>query len=273
MDGTLIAEHSSPGLLLEFVGVPGVGKSTVSHAVADILRAAGIPCSEPTYEIDHGRSSSERTKRKLKLAGFGTIRRSERVAPWLGAIGASGQGSLSEAAKATLNWCYLIETARRAALLPGVHVFDQGLCQAWWSLEYGALTPRGLPHELARKLFLPPEGFTVVVALRASVAAALERLGGRTGGASRVDRDLRIARSPDPAVHAASVFEELVEAVTGISAAGSLRLISVDNERSDDIAATALTIAALIEEEYRSRAGSPSIRRGAPVRSGYPASA
>ena len=38
---------------IEFFGLPGCGKSTISHKVASVLRRQGNKVIEPTYYIDH----------------------------------------------------------------------------------------------------------------------------------------------------------------------------------------------------------------------------
>lgn len=50
---------------IEFYGMPGCGKSTISHQVADRLRAEGVSVSEPTYDVDHRYSSIRRKIHKL----------------------------------------------------------------------------------------------------------------------------------------------------------------------------------------------------------------
>lgn len=55
-------------VFLEFYGLPGSGKSEVSHLVAEYLRQMGKTVSEPSYEADH---VFEKGKRKLwKLCGL-----------------------------------------------------------------------------------------------------------------------------------------------------------------------------------------------------------
>src|SRR6266700_4379553 len=54
-----------PGVYVEFVGLPGAGKSVASRRVADSLRHRGLTVTEPTYHMDHvlrpaGRRSEER---------------------------------------------------------------------------------------------------------------------------------------------------------------------------------------------------------------------
>ena len=40
-------------VFLEFYGLPGCGKSTISHMVAEKLRKCNKTVSEPTYDVDH----------------------------------------------------------------------------------------------------------------------------------------------------------------------------------------------------------------------------
>lgn len=53
-------------LFIEFYGLPGCGKSTISHKLAGRLRSLGKTVSEPTYDIDHG---CGRIARKIRKTG------------------------------------------------------------------------------------------------------------------------------------------------------------------------------------------------------------
>ena len=56
------------GLVLDFFGIPGCGKSTVSHLLAEELRKKGTIISEPSYDTDHNLSPVSR--KSIKLVGF-----------------------------------------------------------------------------------------------------------------------------------------------------------------------------------------------------------
>lgn len=43
----------SKSLFIEFYGLPGCGKSTISHTVAKLLRKKGYSVEEPSHDIDH----------------------------------------------------------------------------------------------------------------------------------------------------------------------------------------------------------------------------
>ena len=53
-------------VFLEFYGLPGCGKSTISHIVADELRKYGKNVDEPTFDTDH--KYCESIRKVIKLA-------------------------------------------------------------------------------------------------------------------------------------------------------------------------------------------------------------
>ena len=53
-------------MFVEFYGLPGSGKSTISHLVAEELRRQGKTVQEPTYDTDHKYSPSVRKGIKLQ---------------------------------------------------------------------------------------------------------------------------------------------------------------------------------------------------------------
>ena len=54
---------------IEFYGLPGSGKSTLSHIVAERLRSEGYAVEEPSYDIDHQHPLPKRVK-KFAIGGF-----------------------------------------------------------------------------------------------------------------------------------------------------------------------------------------------------------
>lgn len=53
---------------IEFYGLPGCGKSTVSHMLAECLREKGYAVNEPTYVLDHQYSKVGRRIKKVWLS-------------------------------------------------------------------------------------------------------------------------------------------------------------------------------------------------------------
>ena len=55
-------------VILEFFGMPGSGKSTVSHLLAERLRGNGYTVIEPSWLIDNKKSKVKRLCKKMLLA-------------------------------------------------------------------------------------------------------------------------------------------------------------------------------------------------------------
>ena len=61
-----MADHLIP--YVEFVGLPGSGKSYYSHKVAEKLRGEGYMIAEPSWELDHTYGKYSRAIKKLMMA-------------------------------------------------------------------------------------------------------------------------------------------------------------------------------------------------------------
>lgn len=57
-------------VFFEFFGLPGCGKSTVSHAVARLLREEGYTVEEPSFTIDHQRRIIRKIKKIAIAVGW-----------------------------------------------------------------------------------------------------------------------------------------------------------------------------------------------------------
>lgn len=54
-------------MIIDFYGIPGCGKSTASHLLADLYRKKGKSVSEPTYKLDHDNNVYTRKLKKLLI--------------------------------------------------------------------------------------------------------------------------------------------------------------------------------------------------------------
>lgn len=183
------------GLVVEFVGLPGSGKSTVSHAAAEVLRLRGHRVHEPTFRTDRLPSPAARRVRKAILASVGLAAGPAGAVSDLAAIRRSAAPAPGGWATGGLNWLYVSRTARRAARRPGIHLLDQGVLQALWSVLYAtdredAETDAWTDAWARRAAGRIPSG-TVAVVLDAADDELHRRLGARTGGGSRLDAEIR----------------------------------------------------------------------------------
>jgi hypothetical protein len=232
--------------LVEFAGLPGSGKSVVSQALAAFLAASGTRVTTPSHELDHRLPTSRRLARKLSYAATGAIRRPDRAVGWIGAVARSRQFNLSALLSASTNWLYVAESIRRRNAEPGVHIFDQGLFQALWSLGYEAAALDAAWPELVARLTeaLPPRLLVVIV--EANVSLIRGRIEHRTDGASRLDRDLSLRTWDLSLERAQAVFDRVVTEATQLAATRRISLLQVRNDEATAPPAAAAAIAAVI---------------------------
>ena len=219
-------------MVVEFVGMPGSGKSTIAHAVAELLRAGGHEVSEPTWTIDRLPSGSDRRLSKLRVAATEGLSRPGRSLAGAGAVLATSQSNPVGYPSGIVNWVYLAGLYRNAARHPGITLFDQGVLQAIWSVVYGSESRRGLAVESWVALAgerLPADSLAVFV--EADDETIRSRLARRTVSRSRLGAAM--ARSEEEAERALARGRDAldyVERVAGqLEQAGRLRIRRVDS--------------------------------------------
>ena len=78
---------------------------------------------------------------KLWLAARGWARNPRESRFWMQTLVAAHQDGARWPRTVALNWFYLIGSLQRWSGVSGVHVFDQGLLQALWSILFLAIQP------------------------------------------------------------------------------------------------------------------------------------
>lgn len=226
--------------------MPGSGKSTISHAVAGLLRDQGEAVFEPTRIIDRLPSGRSRRTQKLKLAAAECLRSPGRTIEGAGAILRTSQASPGGYSLSILNWLYLAGLYRQAERQPGVSLFDQGILQAVWSVAAG---PGSLPEQesdswadRAAEVVLPD---AVAVFVDADDPVLRSRLAGRTGGMSRLDAAIGESEgAAEEAFRSGRAALALVSEVAHrLENEGRLRIVSV-NSGTRDVRSLADEIAA-----------------------------
>jgi len=229
-------------VIVEFVGMPGSGKSTLARATARLLRARGTQVWEPTYLLDHQTAPGLRQLRKLTYATRGLLANRSAAVAFSAAALRSEQRHARDLGSVTLNWWYLLDVHRRAASTSGVHLLDQGLLQALWSLGYAARNPETV-LDGASMLLPRVRAPYVVVSLRVGHEIAFERLRARPNGASRLDREIDAGRTA-AALARATMMTDAVEKLAGrLAEAGLITLVQLDNEARDGLMPNALALA------------------------------
>jgi len=233
-------------LLVEFVGLPGAGKSTLASAVALRLTRRGVAVRNvgSLYPDTSWRVRARKMARGLRE----TLSRPHNAFRSGRAVLASGQRSLVDAAKALHNWLFVSSLVEENG---GEHVvlLDEGIFQALWSIGYsgrdGALA--ALLHDLY-PLFPPPD---LVVIVDVGPATAAARLARRPFGGSRLER--ASADDPHAFVRAVQVWQELRRFVEGLSPdSHGVGVATVDNN-GEGVDGNADALTARIEHLWAGR--------------------
>lgn len=201
-------------LIVELLGAPGVGKSTLLPALVERLH------SLPLQAAPH----LDRVQQALGFARF-VARNPLLLARMTAAIVATKQptGDLSWVTRTWVKRCWRHAELRRR---PGLHLVDAGLAQALWSISFRAGAQLG-PRLVAGPL---PD---LVLVVDATLATMTRRLAMRPGQQSRLERgagDLDRAR-------------EQVAAVQRLLERAGVETVTVDNERDEDRERTAAVLA------------------------------
>lgn len=231
-------------VVIEFVGLPGVGKSTLSHRVAEILQQRGWQVDQPTYSVDHKMRTWERLLLKLRLVSGEAILHPACAVRSVKAILATRQASAADFIRLTVNWLFMSSLLRKTDRRTGVHMFDEGLLNALWSIGFSARSADtvGILGELARQRTTP----VVVALIEADIAAVRERLDLRRNGHSRLER---AGPADDAWARARRALQQLKATLQMLTHEGAdIQVVAVRNRGSEDPEAGVQRLAAAFEE-------------------------
>ena len=186
MNASARSESAAPAFIVEFVGLPGCGKSIVSHAVAENLRGSQPGISERSFEIAHRSGALRRRLTKLGFACRSIVQHPRSALALVREIARTGQARWVEAVAKTVDLIFVCGLVSQLSRRPGIHVLDQGFFSGLWSICFRA----SASVSLERLVAIGTEccGRTpadLVVVLEVEPATAVERLVGRPGPASR----------------------------------------------------------------------------------------
>lgn len=215
-------------MLVEFLGLPGCGKSTLSRNVGELLVARGLRIDETTYDLDHRRPTLARQRAKLAFsASFAAHKPGTALADVLSILG-TRQASLSDMIKVSVNWLYISSVAAARQASPVVTILDQGIAQAVWSIALSAR--RGAWVELLsptrRRIAAAPD---LVVRVRADLETIGKRLDARRERISRLDK---LGRDR----HALQRAEAICDVITTRLRAIGIPVLEIVNDEAADLA-------------------------------------
>ncbi len=228
---------------LEFVGLPGVGKSTLSHRVAELLQRRGWPVEQPTYSADHEMRAWQRQLLKVRLVSAEAVLHPGRTATSIRAILATRQAGALDLIRVAANWLFVSSLLRQAQHREALYIFDEGLVGALWSIGFSARstgTGRVL-QELARQRPTP----VVVAVMEADVETIAQRLRRRKDGDSRLERTVPIRDGWERGLRALQQIKATLQ--TLIDEGVDIRLAVVQDPRPEDLANIAAGLASTVE--------------------------
>jgi broad-specificity NMP kinase len=178
-------------LIVEFVGLPGCGKSSVSHGVAERLRREQQLVSEKSFELAHRMGASRRRWRKGALAGRCILRRPRAALCLAREVVGSRQRSWLEGIAKALDLLAVCGLVADRARQPGIHLVDQGFFSGLWSICFRAASDLPLERVVAIGSDLCGRApADLVIALDVEPATAAHRLTQRSGAGSRLQESL-----------------------------------------------------------------------------------
>src|SRR5262245_43435999 len=228
---------AGPGLVVEFVGMPGSGKSTLSRRAAEVLTARGLLVTQPSYPLAHDIPRAARMALKSRLVAMEMLAHPARSARVWSSVRSSGQASARDTCRMTFNWL-LVTRLMSHPPAGDLHLYDQGVLQAIWSIAYGGAP--GAASRAASRLDADTPLPDAVVVVQASGETVRRRL------ASRVDRDSRLDEAGPGAERSMAlgmrVFEEVMQVLAGWKARPDApRVLEMPNNADDlETAAAAL---------------------------------
>lgn len=140
--------YRNSGIIIEFLGAPGIGKTYLAKELSDHLESRGA--SVNNQSIDVGRMPKlRRIIFKIRLVLPSLIIMPGMLKELIKFILLSGVRKPTLAAKMLLNWLYIIALIRQQFKMNRIIILDQGIAQALWSVIF-----RGYSIELSEVVIL-----------------------------------------------------------------------------------------------------------------------
>lgn len=241
---------SCPRLSVEFVGIPGAGKSAVSRRVVALLRGRGLVVDDLSYRLAHEESRATRFLRKSVYVTKEIVLHPIVTTRSLVQIAAVPHPSLRILAKMAYNWLLVSALARRGRE-PGIHICDQGIFQGFWSMGFGGGS--AAVAEAARRLWGLVPAPDLVVVIEADLPAIRHRLKLRQERKSRLDR--LFESHPSALERCARLLDDTIRVLEEIRARdASVGVVVLRCEKDGDLDKESHRLLTLIESLLAGRA-------------------
>lgn len=232
-------------MVVEFFGLPGVGKSTTARHVAERLAARGVPVERSPHVLSHDSGKAERFVGKGMILAAELAHRPFHACRAARAIAATRQRTAADLGRTFANWLYVGALLRRGARAADVRLLEQGLAQALWSVGFSA--GHVAWADVISQHDVLPVAPDLVVFVQADLDTIRDRLTSR-GANVRLEQALE----GDPAALAHS--SALLAIVMRLLAEKGIRVTTMHNERYASLVANATVVAGRVEALWEASA-------------------
>jgi len=234
-------------VIVELCGLPGAGKTSLAEAVAGV--ELGFPLARPALGIAPEVARGRRLVRKFGLVAGEATRRPVMEARIALRLARSGQPGPGQAASRWVQWASTQSLLRKARGADQVHLFDEGVLQALWSLSL-----RGDPSATLATLSRSVGRWTspdLVIVVDPPVELVADRLRDRPSAHSRLQRLADDAELHAELVRGRALLDGLIAWWEATASAGApvMRIAGASHDPSAVMhqIVTALRVAAMVQ--------------------------
>ena len=176
-------------VILDFYGLPGCGKSTVSHLVAEKLRSINYVVEEPSYWLDHDMRPAVRKLKKLFAAAGYAVRRPSTAKVILSLVQQNGYHKAGRILSQSINVATKLSAIEKKYTRCDYIIFDEGIRQAAVSLAVSTSPDRVNQNMIELNGLLPRNIKCYSVYIWENIATSMERMDGRMKHDSRAEKE------------------------------------------------------------------------------------
>lgn len=235
--------------LVEFIGLPGSGKSTIAQRTAEHLQRRGEVVN---LMMVSGRTSRLARARKQQIAlSYLALRHPVKLLSSAASFNALPLSSPGSRIRLHLNWCLHLARWYRLRGTAGIHLLDQGLFQVLWSLgfEHGPAAVERF-HAGSRQDYPAPDVVVMVIASPKRLRTRLQARGGRNA----------FSRTSAASHDIDGVYERGLAALHSVgwmlSSQNRSRLVTVDNDEDDALEERSEALAVELQRQLYASHGS-----------------
>ena len=222
-------------MVIEFIGLPGAGKTTLCQQVAEILSKHDIAVRQTSYGSARRSSKMGRTLSKSCHFLGAFILNHKHTILSAADIARTKQKSPIDYLKVTFNWIIASFFVQRNHCALEITLMDQGVFQALWSIGFSAQDEAWASTMSGRvSLMSIPD---IVVVVEASPRTIEGRLRAHRSHISRLEAELQTGS----ALWARSI--SLLETVKMIMSLQQVAVMVIDTETPEPLNATATSVA------------------------------